>query len=185
MHTHTCMHTYIHTHVHLHTHTHTYTGEHQSSYLSVEILTVLAHRSNFGLSIFCLRHHDGSSLREAIESIDGVNFRDVSALHTAAIADTINAAGVHVLIDMDAHFRNSRLELMAYKSAPVRYLFWHIDAEKHMSCTLQDCTFICSNFGAYFSVVFIFQGKQQSDFTGWRWSWSKHVSCSRRFVHHA
>jgi hypothetical protein len=67
-------------------------------------------------------------------------------LHTAAIADSINAAGVHVLIDMDAHFRNSRLELMAYKSAPVRNLYSRQGAVELMCCTSAQPWKPCENY---------------------------------------
>jgi hypothetical protein len=122
MHRHTFVQTWTFASTHAHTDIHykrTYSGEHQSSYLVVEALSTLAARRRVRLSIFCLRRNDGSALRAAIEGTRGSNFRDVSSMHTEAIAQGINAAGVHVLIDMDAHFRNSRLELMAYKSAPV------------------------------------------------------------------
>jgi predicted O-linked N-acetylglucosamine transferase (SPINDLY family) len=50
----------------------------------------------------------------------GGRFFDVSNYATADIAKAINADGVHILIDMDAHFRGSRLEVMSLESAPVQ-----------------------------------------------------------------
>lgn len=95
-------------------------GEHQSSYLAVEVIGILARRGHLKLSIFCLRQDDGSELRRAIQAAQGLTFHDVSRENTGAIASLINGQGVNVLVDMDAHFRNSRLDVMASRPAPVR-----------------------------------------------------------------
>ncbi|KAJ1488847.1 hypothetical protein T484DRAFT_1782179 [Baffinella frigidus] len=50
----------------------------------------------------------------------GDAFWDLSGATTFGIASEINAKGVHVLIDLDAHFRNSRMHLLAFAPAPLQ-----------------------------------------------------------------
>ena len=100
-------------------------GDHQSSYLMSSVLGELATRNQqILLQVFCLRPNDGSVLRQSIEEAVGSDkFFDVSALPTIDVAEKINNQRVHVLVDMDAHFRNSRMQLMSLLPAPVQVLY--------------------------------------------------------------
>jgi len=87
-------------------------GDHQSSYLMSSVLTHLAapsRRHLLTLNVFCLRPDDSSALRASIEEgVGHEKFFDVSALPTTDIAEKINQMHTHIVVDMDAHFRNSR-----------------------------------------------------------------------------
>jgi predicted O-linked N-acetylglucosamine transferase (SPINDLY family) len=57
---------------------------------------------------------------QALQAVGSDSFFDVSALPTIEIAEKINDDKVHVLVDMDAHFRGSRIQVYEALSYSVR-----------------------------------------------------------------
>ena len=76
-------------------------------------------RSRFQIIAYSVTTTDHSPMRSRLET--GVDlFVEVAGLSAAAIADRMTADGVHILVDLNAHTKGGRLDVLALRPAPIQ-----------------------------------------------------------------
>lgn len=76
-------------------------------------------RERFEVTLYSHSRNDGSALRDrVIAACD--HFVDVMSLGHGAIAERIRADGIDILVDLKGHTRDSRIEVLAARPAPVQ-----------------------------------------------------------------
>ncbi len=79
-------------------------------------------RTRFRVFGYAYCPDDGSAVRRQIEN--GCDeFRDIAALSDAEAAEKIRADGIDILINLTGHTRNSRIDILAHRPAPVQVGF--------------------------------------------------------------
>jgi len=95
--------------------------EHPISHLIAELVELLDRRQ-FEVFAYSIGADDGSDMRQRMVSAFDC-FRDVGHLTHEAIADTIRADGVDVLLDLMGYTTSCRPWVLAYRPAPVQAQF--------------------------------------------------------------
>lgn len=76
-------------------------------------------RSKFNINVYSYGPNNGNQFRKKIET-DCDKFCDIGRLSYLDSAKMINKDGVDILIDLKGHTRNTRLEILALKPAPIQ-----------------------------------------------------------------
>ncbi|HEX3139828.1 MAG TPA: hypothetical protein VHQ87_07225, partial [Rhizobacter sp.] len=76
-------------------------------------------RERFEVTLYSHSRDDGSALRQRVVAACE-HFVDVTPLRHAAIAERIRADGIDILVDLKGHTRDSRMEVLAARPAPVQ-----------------------------------------------------------------
>ena len=91
---------------------------HATAVLMAELLEQ-RDRERFEVTLYSHSRDDGSDLRRRVMAACD-RFVDVMPLGNAAIAERIRADGIDVLVDLKGHTRDSRIEVLAARPAPVQ-----------------------------------------------------------------
>jgi protein O-GlcNAc transferase len=97
-------------------------GNHPTAHLMMDVFS-LHNREKYGIHCYAYGSNDRSTYRQHIEkSCD--HFVDIANIPSFEAANWINQDGIHILVDLKGHTTNSRLDVCAYRPAPiqVRYL---------------------------------------------------------------
>jgi len=92
--------------------------EHATAYLIAEIFELLDH-SRFTPAIYSYGIQTDTPIRQRIITACP-NWHDVSQLEAKAVAQKIRDDGIDILIDLKGYTRGGRLDILAYRPAPVQ-----------------------------------------------------------------
>ena len=84
-------------------------ADHMSLYLIIEALEMLAARKDMVVFAFNVRSDDGSDLVRRLRVAFGERYECVAQHDSYTAAAKINQRKPHIMVDLDGHFRNSRL----------------------------------------------------------------------------
>ncbi|XPS85891.1 putative UDP-N-acetylglucosamine--peptide N-acetylglucosaminyltransferase SEC [Desulfosarcina variabilis str. Montpellier] len=84
-------------------------------------------KKRFKLNCYSWGENDGSYFRKSIEKACDC-FIDITGLGLSATADLINAHKVDVLIDLKGFSRNNRMEICAFKPAPIQIAYMNYNS---------------------------------------------------------
>lgn len=76
-------------------------------------------RSRFDVIGYSYGPNDGSAMRRRLERAFD-EFKDISPLANRAAADRIRSDGIDILVDLQGHARDNRLEILADRPAPIQ-----------------------------------------------------------------
>jgi predicted O-linked N-acetylglucosamine transferase (SPINDLY family) len=76
-------------------------------------------RRRFEIIAYSYGPRDGSEMRRRLEHAFD-EFKDISPLANRAAADQIRVDGIDILVDLQGHARNNRLEILAYRPALIQ-----------------------------------------------------------------
>jgi predicted O-linked N-acetylglucosamine transferase (SPINDLY family) len=88
---------------------------------AVLMIELLERRDNARFETFLYSHsrHDDSDICRRVQAACE-HFVDVNGVGNCAVANRIREDGIDILIDLKAHTRDSRMDLMSYRPAPVQ-----------------------------------------------------------------
>ena len=95
--------------------------EHATAYLTAELFE-LHDRQRFRILGYSYGPDDGSPMRRRLEAGFDL-FRDIRSLDEAGVAAALAADGVHILVDLKGYTRDTRLDLMVRRMAPVQVAY--------------------------------------------------------------
>lgn len=94
---------------------------HATAHLMLSLFS-LHDKSKFNINIYSYGHDDRSHYRKRIEK-DCTQFVDISTLDDKAAAQKIFDDEVDILIDLKGHTKDTRLEICAYRPAPIQMTY--------------------------------------------------------------
>ena len=95
--------------------------DHATSYLTAELFT-LFDRQRFEVWLYSYGRDDGSPIRRRLQR-EAPHFTVLQDLPPRSVADRIRTDGIDILIDLKGHTRGGRLDILAYRPAPLQ-LHW-------------------------------------------------------------